>query len=327
MSVTYDGNFDNPTAVGTPIISYPISNYQSLFFVEQEFVQLQSRYFKPTFGFNHHIYTGATFSEQTGMAPIGGGLLRFTWRFCHIPSHPLEETIYESVNFVGMRTNEYSYYENVDYMWYERNGGSVQQKVRSGVPILRKAYDVTIREPFSRYVRCKKTTEFENIAIGASPAPEPIGANWKGKEVTYMGSKYPAEIVGGKLRIQTPNGEVVIDGKDGQYHLPRPKPNVRPEYKDNFFEIQNPMLVYKDNANVVHNQIKTQADANPTTRNNYHTRRQKLMPRPVQVIRNKANPFDFKDENVTQRSVVQYVDEQTEPSLSEYESYIGKAIC
>jgi hypothetical protein len=325
MSITYDGNFDNPTAVGTPIISYPISNYQSLFFVEQEFVQTQASYFKPTFGFNHHLYTGATFSEQTGIGGIGGGLLRFTWRFCHIPTHPLEETIYESVNFIGMRTDEYRYTEYVDYNWYEREQGSVVQKTRSAVPINRKAYNVVIREPFSRLVRCKKVTEFENIAVGASPAPAPIQPDWNGKEVTYMGAKYPATIRNGTLYIITPNGEVVITAKDGQYHLPRPKPNVRPEYKDNFFEIQNPLLVYKQNANLVHNQIKAQADASPTNRNNMHTRRSRLGFRPVQVVRNASNPFDFKDENTTSKSVVQYVDNKTEPSLAEYEAYIGKA--
>lgn len=329
MSITIDGDLSKPTAVGTPLISYPVSNYQNLYFVDQEFVQLQSSFYKPTFGFNHHIYTGATFSEQTNMQSIGGGLLRFTWRFCHIPYVPLIETIYESVNFVGMKSGKYGYTEYVDYSYLttDLSTGVSTTKTKHSLPVKRTAYNVTIREPFSRYVKCRKVTEFDNIAVGTAPAPEPVTRSYfdNNDQVTYMGTKYPASIDNaGNLRIATQNGEVVINPKDGQYNLPRPKPNVQPDYKDNFFEIDTPMLVYNKNTTLLHNQVKAQADANPVTTSNFWEKTKRLNgSQPVRIHRNTTNDFDFQDE-YQHDVVVQYVDENTTPTLTEYRSYIGR---
>lgn len=236
MTTIYDGSFGSPVAIGNARVTYPITNFTNLYFVTQEYVQIATAYSQPSYGKSHHIYSQARFCEEIAFSDYGGGLVRFTWRYAKTTNATMLESAREAVSFPGFRLNSYPYTET-----YTVNSGDVQE-LRSETKY---AYNVVLREPFSREVECTRQTKFVNIFEGegseatSSYTKDSLQAR---STVKYAGISAKVSFVEDTLVLDVNGQTVNISPTDGRYYLPNAI-NNSPTYYRGSIPIKYPDVI------------------------------------------------------------------------------------
>lgn len=206
--------FRKPTPVQTPSISYPISNFQGLIQIEQQYQQRAELYAIPRLGTKHHIYTNARLVEESSVSPSGGGLVSFNRTFLILPNQPFEEPVTISYTFPGHKQHRTWVRE---YVKDEVTGyrTKVQYRLQD---------NVETRQPLTKTIIGKKVTEW--IDLTSAQFGEPSTQIDLSSIITHNGEYYKA------VRINTTTGSVsiIINGvltelEQGSYAALKAPPN------------------------------------------------------------------------------------------------------